>query len=59
MAKDYKRRIVLNYKYDEVTAGTTSVKAQMRLLNAELKASQAEAKAFGTASDALAVKQQS
>ena len=59
MAKDYKRRIVLNYKYDEVTAGTTNVKAQMRLLNAELKASQAEAKAFGTASDALAVKQQS
>lgn len=59
MAKDYKRRIVLNYKYDEVTAGTTNVKAQMRLLNAELKASQAEAKAFGTASDTLAVKQQS
>lgn len=58
MAKNYKRKIVLEFDYAEVKNGVTKVSSQMSLLNKEYQAAKAEADVYGTATDKLAVRQQ-
>ncbi len=57
MAKSYKRKIVLEFNYDEVKNGVTKVSSQMSLLNREYKAAKAEADVYGDATDKLALRQ--
>lgn len=56
--RGYKRRITLEFNYDEVTKGTKSVANQMKILNAEYKASKAEANMVGDATDKLGLRHQ-
>lgn len=58
MAKNYKRKIVLEFDYAEVKNGVTKVSSQMSLLNKEYRAAKAEADVYGDATDKLAVRQQ-
>lgn len=58
MAKDFKRRIILSYNYNEVTTGTKNIRAELKQLDAEFKASQAEVKVFGNSTDQLGNRQQ-
>lgn len=57
MSKGYKRRIVLDFDYDQVKEGIHKVNDQMRILNAEYKATQAEVKATGNQYDYFATRQ--
>lgn len=57
MSKNYKRKIVLEFDYGQVKEGVTTVSAQMGILNKEYRASQAEARAFGSTTDQLANRQ--
>lgn len=57
MAKNYRRKIVLEFDYAEVKDGVTKVSSQMSLLNSEYRAAKAEADVYGTATDKLAVRQ--
>lgn len=58
MAKNYRRKIVLEFDYAEVKNGVTKVSSQMSLLNREYQAAKAEADVYGDATDKLAVRQQ-
>lgn len=58
MAKNYKRKIVLEFDYAEVKNGVTKVSSQMSLLNKEYQAAKAEADVYGDATDKLAIRQQ-
>lgn len=58
MAKNYRRKIVLEFDYAEVKNGVTKVSSQMSLLNKEYRAAKAEADVYGDATDKLAVRQQ-
>ena len=58
MAKNYRRKIVLEFDYAEVKNGVTKVSSQMSLLNKEYRAAKAEAETYGTETDKLAIRQQ-
>ena len=58
MAKNYRRKIVLEFDYAEVKNGVTKVSSQMSLLNKEYRAAKAEAETFGNETDKLAIRQQ-
>lgn len=58
MAKNYRRKIVLEFDYAEVKTGVTKVSSQMSLLNKEYQAAKAEADVYGDATDKLAIRQQ-
>lgn len=58
MAKNYRRKIVLEFDYAEVKTGVTKVSSQMSLLNKEYRAAKAEADVYGDATDKLAIRQQ-
>lgn len=58
MAKNYRRKIVLEFDYAEVKNGVTKVSSQMSLLNKEYQAAKAEAETYGTETDKLAIRQQ-
>ena len=58
MAKNYRRKIVLEFDYAEVKTGVTKVSSQMSLLNKEYRAAKAEAETYGTETDKLAIRQQ-
>lgn len=58
MAKNYRRKIVLEFDYDEVKNGVTKVSSQMSLLNKEYRAAKAEADVYGDETDKLAIRQQ-
>lgn len=58
MAKNYRRKIVLEFDYAEVKNGVTKVSSQMSLLNKEYQAAKAEADVYGDATDKLAIRQQ-
>lgn len=57
MAKNYKRKIILEFNYDEIKDGVSKVGAQMGILNKEYKAAQAQADAYGKSTDKLAIRQ--
>lgn len=56
--KGYKRSIVLEFNYQEITKGVPQIKQQMALLNAEYRKAQAEVDKTGTSFDKLGVKQE-
>jgi hypothetical protein len=56
MFKGYKRRIELDFNYDQVKEGIPNVKKQMAVLNAEFRKSSTEAAASGKTIDQLGVK---
>lgn len=58
MAKNYKRKIVLEFDYAEVKNGVTKVSSQMSLLNKEYRAAKAEAETYGNETDKLGIRQQ-
>lgn len=58
MAKNYRRKIVLEFDYAEVKNGVTKVSSQMSLLNKEYQAAKAEAETYGNETDKLAIRQQ-
>lgn len=58
MAKNYRRKIVLEFDYAEVKNGVTKVSSQMSLLNKEYQAAKAEAETYGTETDKLGIRQQ-
>lgn len=58
MSKNYKRKIMLDFDYGQLKEGVTQTNHQMRMLNAEYKASKSEAIAMGDASDKLGIRQQ-
>lgn len=49
----YKRRIVMEYDYEQVKVGVSKTSNQMKLLNKEYRAAKAEAKAYGDNVDQL------
>lgn len=54
--KGFKRRITLEFNYDQVKEGTQNVAHQMKILNAEYKASKAEALALGDGTKTLSLR---
>lgn len=58
MAKNYRRKIVLEFDYAEVKNGVTKVSSQMSLLNKEYQAAKAEAETYGNETDKLGIRQQ-
>ena len=55
--KGYKRRITLEFDYASIQEGVPKTNKQMQTLNQTFKAAKAEADAYGTTAEKLAVKQ--
>ncbi len=55
--KNYKRKIILDFDYEKVKEGVPRVNDQMKILNAEYRATQAEVKVAGTELDKFTTRQ--
>ena len=56
--KGYRRSIIFDCEYSQVTQGTTEINKQMALLNAEFRRASEEVKQTGNSFDALSIKQE-
>lgn len=58
MSSNYRRTIVLGLDYSEFSGGITECNRKMGLLDAEMKLASEQAKAYGTETDQLKIKQE-